>query len=350
MPLEIIRNDITKVRADAIVNSTNSAYRADGGSDFAIHKAAGPELDEACSKLAPLKPGDAVVTGAYKLNAKYIIHTSAPVWGEDENPEYLLGRCYESCLRQAGELQCESIAFPLISSGTYGCPKETALKVATASIKAFLEDNEMYVYLVVYDKKAFQISASLDKEISQFIDDAYVDAHRESVNRNFFLKPRAIRSLRRAAAEQDEPDADAFRVGACPKEASSPAYAAVVSDYLEPYKVDEGFSDMLLRKIDEAGLKDSEVYKRANVSKQTFSKIKCNKAIIPQKTTVLAFAVALKLDLEETRELLDKAGYSLSRSFLLDVIVEHFIKEGNYDIFEINNVLFDKDQKLLGTN
>lgn len=324
MPLEIVRNDITKMRVDAIVNAAKRSLLGGGGVDGAIHRAAGPELLAECKALNGCKTGSAKITGGYNLPAKYVIHTVGPVWrggmfGEKE----LLESCYKESLKLAMEYGCESIAFPLISAGAYGYPKDKAIRVAMNTITDFLVENDITVYMVIFDRSAFQISARLFLDIQEYIDDHYVDAHEEGCSR------------RLCRMEQ------AQAMAAPPK-----CQAMSLSDALD--HLDESFSEMLLRKIDEKGMKDSDCYKKANIDRKLFSKIRSDKHYRPRKSTVLAFAIALELPLDETKDMLQKAGFALSHSNRFDVIVEYFIQSGKYDIFEINEALFAFDQSLLG--
>lgn len=323
MPIKIIRNDITKLKCDAIVNAANKTLLGGGGVDGAIHKAAGEKLLEECKTLGGCNVGEAKLTSAYNLPCKYVIHTVGPVWkGGFFGEEQKLQSCYKNSLELAKQNQCESIAFPLISSGAYRYPKDKALKVATDTISNFLLENEMLVYIVVFDKKAFSISKKLFNDIQQYIDDSYADTYAVSRNR--------------------------FNV-AC--KMSAPMYGEskpLITLEEKIKQIDESFSQMLLRKIDEKGLKDSECYKKANIDRKLFSKIKSNVNYKPSKATAIAFAISLELNLEETKEMLMKAGYALSKSNKFDIIIEYFITNRNYNIFEINEALFAFDQSLLG--
>lgn len=329
MPINIIRNDITKVHADAIVNAANSSLLGGGGVDGAIHRAAGPELLFECKALGGCEVGKAVITKGYNLPAKFIIHTVGPCYTDGRhNERELLYSCYINSLTLAKENGCESVAFPLISSGVYGYPKREAIKTAYDAISAFLTENDMTVFLVVFDKKAFAISEERFTQITEYIDDNYAGRamRRETRGRGFVLSemPRPI--------EKDV----CFNM--------SPKLG--LDDRLN--MIDETFSQMLLRKIDEEGLTDAQCYKKANIDRKLFSKIRGDVNYKPKKTTALAFAIALELDINETRELLLKAGFALSHSNKRDIIIEFFIESRIYDIFEINNTLFAFDQVLLG--
>jgi len=324
MPFSIIRQDITRMKVDAIVNAANTALKMGGGVCGAIFAAAGArELQAACDKLAPIKTGEAVLTPGFNLPARYVIHAAGPVYCEDkkEESERLLRAAYINSLRLAVENKCESIAFPLISSGIYGYPKEEALKVAVAAIKDFLQEQDIDVTLVLFDKSSFIVSRRLLGEIESYIDEHYVSARQKSRRQLLDTEKQALTLV----------------------EAPAP-----LDDLLD--RLDESFSQMLLRLIDAKGLTDVQVYKRANLDRKLFSKIRSNKDYMPSKRTALALAVALELNLEETAELLQRAGYALSHAVIADVIVEYFIANGKYDIYEINQVLFAYDQPLLGSS
>ena len=336
MPLIMVRNDITKMPVDAIVNAANETLLGGGGVDGCIHRAAGPELLAECRTLGGCKTGDAKITGAYRLPCKYVIHTVGPAWhGGSCGERALLASCYRTSLALAKEHDCETVAFPLISSGVYGYPKDQALRVAVDTIGTFLLQNDMTVYLVIFDRRAYQISGRLFSDIAEYIDDHYVDAHTD---------------LRRTGARRPEAF-DSFSMPACPSarplEMAPAARAPRSLDDLLTH-LDAGFSETLLRLIDRSGKKDSEVYKRANVDRKLFSKIRNNPDYKPSKSTAIAFAIALELDLDETRDLIARAGYALSSSSKFDVIIEYFIRRKTYDIFEINEALFAFDQSLLG--
>lgn len=324
MPLQIVRNDITKMKCDAIVNAANSTLLGGGGVDGAIHKAAGKGLLFECMKLGGCKTGEAKITGGYNLPCKYIIHTVGPVWkGGHFGEEKLLRSCYRESLLLAKKNDCESVAFPLISAGVYGYPKDKALQVAVDEISSFLFENDMTVYIVVFDQKSFNISQKLVSDIREYIDERYVEKH--------------------AAMES-------IRLTMMPPMAVSDMASKKSLDSLDNAlkQIDESFSQMLLRKIDEKGMTDSECYKKANVDRKLFSKIRSDIHYKTSKNTAIAFAIALELDLDETKELLMKAGFALSHSNKFDIIIEYFIVNGNYNIFEINEVLFAFDQALLG--
>lgn len=333
MPIEIVRNDITKMRVDAIVNAANSSLLGGGGVDGAIHRAAGPELLDECRLLGGCETGGAKITKGYKLPCRYVIHTVGPVWrGGEFGERELLISCYRNSLELAVKNGCETVAFPLISSGIFGYPKDKALRVAVDTIAEFLAKNEMTVYVVIYDKDTVTIGNKLFSDIKEFIDENYVEEHKR------FDKRSRMRSAKSAKAVKafDEPEECIFAAAAAPS----------LEEALG--QLDESFSECLLRKIDEKNLKDPIVYKKANIDRKLFSKIRGDKHYHPKKQTAVAFAVALELSLGETRELLEKAGYALSHSSKFDIIIEYFISKGSYNIFEINEALFAFDQVLLG--
>lgn len=338
MPFELIRNDITKIPCDAIVNAANASLLGGGGVDGAIHAAAGPELLEECRTLGGCRTGDAKITGAYRLPCRYVIHTVGPIWaGGTRGEQALLRSCYRRSLELAVENNCESVAFPLISAGAYGYPKEEALRVAVEEITAFLKQHELLVMLVVFSKSAFVISRERFSDVKAYISDNYVEERGV-----FNLRPMEEGCLLAPTrcAEQ------AALFGAEEQLCETCAVPPELNERLS--RLDESFSEMLLRKIDEAGMTDAECYKKANIDRRLFSKIKSDRLYKPRKATAVAFAVALKLSLSETDELLEKAGYALSHSNKFDVIVEYFILRETYDIFEINEALFAFDQPLLG--
>ena len=344
MPLKIVRNDITKMAVDAIVNAANSSLLGGGGVDGSIHRAAGSGLLEECKTLGGCEIGDAKITGAYDLPCKYVIHAVGPRWiGGHMHERELLESCYKKSLQLALEHQCETVAFPLISSGAYGYPKDKALKVAVDAIGDFLLEHDMTVYLVIFDKTSFQIGEKLFADIKEYIDDHYVDGHTDY----------RLEQTRMAAPQQAPQQADfAMPQMAEPLDYSvsfSMAPSSVQDDLDEKLKqIDESFSQMLLRKIDEKGMSDAECYKKANIDRKLFSKIRGDVHYKPSKPTAIAFCIALELSLSETKDLLMKAGFALSHSNKFDIIIEYFISKKKYNVFEINEALFAFDQSLLG--
>lgn len=346
MPIQIVRNDITKIKCDAIVNAANSTLLGGGGVDGAIHKAAGKGLLAECIKLHGCKTGQAKITSAYNLPCKYVIHTVGPKWRGGQNGEKeLLESCYRESLRLAKEHGCESVAFPLISSGVYRYPKDGALKVAVDMISEFLLENEMLVYIVIFDKSSFQISQKLFNNICEYIDDKYVDTHFD-YNFERMRSYGESCSLSYPASQEYEPSPVLAGTSILSSDSPKPKKSSSLEEAIED--MDESFTQMLLRKIDESGMTDAQCYKKANIDRKLFSKIRSNINYRPKKTTALAFAIALGLSLDETKDMLMKAGFALSHSNKFDIIVEYFIKNGNYNIYEINEALFAFDQCLLG--
>ena len=323
MPLQMVRNDITTMKVDAIVNAAKNSLLGGGGVDGAIHRAAGPELLEECRTLGGCPTGQAKITKGYRLPAQYVIHTVGPIWrGGDYGERELLISAYRSSLELAMEYGCQTVAFPLVSSGAYGYPKDQALKVAVDTIGDFLLCHDMTVYLVIFDRAAYTIGGKLFSNIAAYIDDHYVDEHTQS-HRDMSLE-------------------------AEPMEAQLWCASAPLSLDEALGQLDESFSQMLLRKIDERGITDAQCYKKANIDRKLFSKIRSDIHYKPSKPTAMAFAIALELPLDEAQELLQKAGFAFSHASKFDIIVEYFIAHQNYNIFEINEALFAFDQSLLG--
>ena len=332
MPFEIVRNDITKMVVDAIVNTANPQPVIGAGTDGMIHAAAGPRLLKERKKIGAIDVGCAAVTSAYGLQAKYIIHTVGPVWqGGNQGEEALLRQCYDRALTIAANKKCRSIAFPLISSGTYGFPKDKALQIAISAFSAFLTRQEMQIYLVVFDRKAFQLSEQLFHRVASYIDEHYVDTCRST----FPQEDRCRQLLDNAPV--------------CPQAVcreAAPRSAKSLEEMLK--QEDAGFTETLLKLIDRVGKKDSEVYKKANLSKQHFSKIRNNPHYKPTKSTAIALSLALELNLEDTRDLIGRAGYALTNSSKFDLIIRYCIENRIYNVMEINCILFEHDQSLLG--
>ncbi|MBR5507119.1 MAG: O-acetyl-ADP-ribose deacetylase [Clostridia bacterium] len=336
MPLQIVRQDITKINVDAIVNAANSSLMGGGGVDGCIHRAAGPKLLDECKTLGGCNTGDAKITGAYNLPCKYVIHTVGPVYKDgQQGEENLLRSCYITSLQLAKKHNCESVAFPLISSGIFGYPKADALRVAVDTISSYLLENDMCIYIVIFDKNSYEISGKLFADIEEFIDDNYVNEH-------FLLYPE---NRIRKEMQYSEQKSMSISMGV---DDNGEDFERILSLEEVIEHIDESFTEMLLRKIDEKGMKDSECYKKANIDRKLFSKIRSDIHYKPSKSTVIAFAIALELSLEETKDMLMKAGFALSHSSKFDLIIEFFIRKGNYNVFEINEALFAFDQVLLG--
>ena len=332
MPLKIIREDITRIKCDAIVNPTNRHLTPGGGADLAIHMAAGEELTEFCKSVGGCRVGKAILSPGFNLPCKYVIHTAGPNYNIEKDNEALLISCYTECMRLAIENKCKSIAFPLIAAGTYCFPRDKVLKIATSVLTDFLLKHDILIYLVVYDKESYSISERLFSDITAYIDDSYV----EEDDLCFGICSQCAEEYigRRPRVSQAHP---IIKSSVHP---SDTLYkSSTIDDMLK--NMDKTFAETLFYYIDKKGVSDIDCYKRSNVDKKVFSKIKCNKGYKPSKITALSFAIGLRLDLKETEHLLKTAGMSLSHSNKLDVIVEYFIKTGNYkNIFEVNEVLY----------
>ena len=364
MPFQIVREDITKIECDAIVNPTNRRFSPSGGVDFAIHKGAGIELLKMCKTLGGLKVGEAKLTPAYNLPCKFIIHTVGPKWkGGKKNEKESLQSCYQESLKIAKATKCQSVAFPLIASGLHGYPKDQVMQVALAVIKEFLQDNDMLIYLVVYDKTAYALSEKLAVDVKSYIDDHYVYAKEKLSRMSFDMQcdrmersicqeeSVAYRSFDRLLMEErclDDVESRIFADEECDlmigDNPYQPEFGSVNS--IEKY-MRAGFKETLLKFVDEKGITDVACYKGANVSRQTWHKIINDKYYNPKKNTAIALAISLKLNLEQTQALLETAGFVLSKSSLFDVIIMFCIVKGIYDVFEIDSILFQYDQETL---
>jgi len=347
MPYQIIRNDITKVEADVIVNTANPHPVIGLGTDSAIYAAAGEEqLLAERKKIGDIARGEVAVTPAFNLSAKYIIHTVGPSWeGGDHGEREILHACYRNSLRKAAELKAESIAFPLIATGVYGFPKDEALKIAMAEIQGFVLEHDMKVILVVFDMKAFELSGKLVGEIDQFIDEHGVGAAKEAEYGDFdseeWRRRRIERRREEAEREYHFPPAEPEDSGT----SSETTEGRSLDDML--LQSGETFQQLLLRIMEDKGLTNSTVYKRANIDRKLFSKISNNVDYQPKKKTALALAIALELDLPEMEDLISRAGFALSPSNRSDLIVSFFVTQKKYDIMEIDSALFDYGQPTL---
>ena len=344
MPFEIVRNDITKMCVDAIVNTANPRPVIGLGTDSQIHEKAGPELLIARQKIGSIEAGCAAITPAFRLQAEYVIHTVGPVWdGGGYGEEQLLRNCYDNSLKLALEHNCQSIAFPLISTGNYGFPKDKALQIAVAAFSAFLMEHEMQIYLVVFDRHAFQLSEKLFHSVASYIDENYVTDYEletygevsEVRRRNRYSRRRMVEDCRPMACEEIPAPTMPF------------GKAALSLDEFIKEK-DAGFTETLLELIQKKGMKNSTVYKKANISKQHFSKIINDPNAKPSKQTAIALALALELDVEGTKDLIGRAGYALTNSSIFDLIIRYFIEHKRFNVIEINIALYEFDQSLLG--
>lgn len=347
MSLQIIRQDITKIKCDAIVNSTNTKLCPSGiGVDASIHKAAGPELLRECQKIGNIEIGKAAYTKAYRLPCKYVIHTAGPMWLGGNNDELAkLKDCYRNSLDVAKTLECESVALPLISSGVLGVPKDKVLKVAIDEINAFLLNNEMLVILAIFDKSSYEIGEDLSSSINEYIGhnllamDSCAEEKIREDSAGLNRKGRRLQpfpNLRSSMAMCEQP-----LLGKSVKPQS-------IEDIIEG--LDESFSKKLFMLIDSKGMTDVECYKKANVSRQTWHKIISDPKYRPSKNTVISLAIALKLSYEQTDSLLESVGYALSSSIIFDVIIKYFLVNEKYDIFEIDSTLLKYDQVTLGSS
>ncbi len=348
MPFKIIRNDITKVKADAIVNTANPHPVYASGTDSAIYHAAGvDQLLAERKKIGEIARGEVVVTDAFALKAKYIIHTVGPIWIDGQGEEFdILHRCYRNSLKKALELGCTSIAFPLISTGVYGFPKDKALQIAVSEFSAFLTENEMQIILVVYDKKSFQLSSQIVGEIDSYIDSKYISAKLAEAYEIYpepseclmpeesdiivrrVIEPRTMRldDAEECFAPEDE-------IGGLEEELAG---------------VGMSFHDKLFELISAAGMDNKDVWKNANLDRKHFSKIQCDVKYHPKKKTVMALCIALKLDIDQSRDLMARADWAFSPSSKVDLIVQKAIIDRKYDIYQLNVVLFKYTNEILG--
>ena len=357
MPFEIVRNDIVNMQVDAIVNTANPKPIIGYGCDAGIHKKAGPELLQAREKIGAIGVGQVAITPGFDLDAEYVLHAVGPIWQDGtHNEEKLLRQCYDKALSLAWEYKCESIAFPLLSAGNHGFPKALALQIAIAAFSSFLMEHEMQIYLVVFSDDAFALSEKLFHSVASYIDENYIldkkldeygVADKRDVREAELMQIRRALERQRNLRYQQELLADEeCIVQSVAMGVDEDASAYDLADLLD--ETDAGFSETLLLLIDRTGKKDSEIYKKANVDRKLFSKIRNNKNYKPSKSTALAFAIALELDLDETKDFIGRAGYALTHSSKFDIIVEYFIKKRNFNIHEINLALFEFDQSLLG--
>ncbi len=349
MPFEIVRNDIVNMQVDAIVNTANPRPVIGSGVDRAIHQKAGKKLLSARQKIGNIDFGDAVITPGFDLDAKYVIHTAGPLWeGGNHGESEILASCYRKSLNLAKAYQCQSIAFPLISTGNYGFLKSLALQIAIQEISTFLLENDMQVYLVVFENESFVLSEKLFNSVNSYIDENYVysktlDEYDSDHIDRIYLDARRFRHY-----YQNQENID---ICASLNEENTAEIKAEINSFdLDEMldHLDDSFSQMLIKLIDLSGKKDEEIYKKANIDRKLFSKIKNNINYRPSKTTALAFALALELDLDTTKDLIGRAGFALSHSSKFDVIVEYFLISRNYNVFELNEVLFAFDQPLIG--
>ena len=346
MPFQIVRNDISHMRVDAIVDTANPCPVIGQGVDSVIHEKAGPALLAARQKICHIGVGCAAITPAFHLHSQYIIHTVGPVWnGGSYGEEVLLRSCYDHSLQLALKYRCSSVAFPLISTGNYGFPKDRALQIAIAAFSEFLLKHEMQIYLVVFDRASFKLSEKLFQSVASYIDENYVDTCEIAA---YGVVPEERRRIRRHRNRNAEDRMVLEKCAPCYSIPTAlPSQAMSLEDMLK--QADAGFAETLLKLIDRTGKKDSEIYKKALLSKQHFSKIRNNPNYKPTKPTAIALALALELDLEATKDLIGRAGYALTNSSKFDLIIQYHIENKKFNVLEINCVLFAHDQSLLGS-
>lgn len=358
MPFEIVRNDIVNMVVDAVVNTASTKPIIGYGVDSGIHQKAGSQLLAARQKIGAIHVGDVAMTSGYDLPAKYVLHAVTPLWqGGDHHEEALLQSCYEKALQLAVDNHCESIAFPLMSAGNHGFPKELALQIAIGVFSKFLMQHELQIYLVVFSRDAVALSEKLFHSVASFIDENYIqDKHlaEYGVRNKRDIREKELRYIREEM-EKFESLASPTMVGGMAEEDPFADILPIFSDKKKKRKledlvneVDETFTQSLLRLIDQKGLKDPEVYKKANMDRKLFSKIRNNIDYRPTKATAIALAIALELNLDETKDFIGRAGFALTHSSRFDIIIEYFLREQNYDVFEINEVLFAFEQPLIG--
>ncbi|MBQ2954002.1 MAG: macro domain-containing protein [Clostridia bacterium] len=361
MPLYVVRDDIARMAVDAIVSagSGDPAALPTGGVEASIHAGAGEGLLQALRARGGVREGGAILTPGFGLPCRYVIHTAGPVWhGGDSGEEERLRGCYSAVLRLAAAHELQTLALPLISAGAHGYPREEALRVARETIAEFLSGQDMTVYLVVFDRASYLLSTGLFRDVQAYVDQHYVDRHpyaRRATKDNMPLPPSAVRPAapakdKRMAAPADECFSVLSECTPLPCASAPEGNGGLPEELVQRLRrLDEGFSRSLLRLIDERGMTDPECYRRANLDRKLFSKIRSNPAYTPKKPTAVALCIALELDLHQTKELLSRAGYGMSHASMFDVIVEYFIVHGMYDVHAINQALWHFDQPLLGS-
>ena len=364
MPFQIIRNDITKMEVDAIVNTASPHVEYGPGIDKAVYEAAGvEELMAKRKEIGEIPRGSSVITEGFNLPAKYIIHTVGIAWkGGNDNEEEILRSCYRTVFQVAEQNNIESLAIPLLASGNYGFPKGIAIRIALSEIEAFMVDSDMDLYLVVFDDKAFSLSSELYGDIETYISENYVDEktqdeypddfwdHHErgtvvlgaSVGGASLLNPLGAVASKKAQ-KKEQKRLEELRKEEEKRRASERSLDDVIGN------LDKTFMEMVFSFADEKGMSDVEVQRKANLDRKAFSKLKCGTTKTPRKSTALALAIALELNLDETKDLLSRAGLALSPCSKQDVIVKYFIEREAYDIFEINFVLDEHGEECLGS-
>ena len=365
MPFKIVRNDITKMNTEAIVNTANDYPTVGTGCDHAVYMAAGYEelLAYRRERIGFVKAGDAFVTPGFHLPAKYIIHAVSPVYIDGKHEEEMLLRsCYRKSLALAAEYGIRSIAFPLISTGGFGYPKEEGMRIAVDEIHAFLLNSDMQIYLVVFDEKATKMGRNLYPDLEAYIDLNYVQERREEEYGD--AAPLPLAAAKPSAGKKSEKPGFQQSIFQKPKASKDEASDISEAEYIEEAclfdekealfdedaaieemerklaermaHMSDTFPQYLLYLISEKGMENAEVYKRAIVDKKVFSKIKNNPEYHPQKLTALCLCIGAKLNLDESKELLARAGYALSPCDKTDIIFSYFIEHGIYDMIEID--------------
>ena len=384
MPFQIVRNDITKMHVDAIVNTANPMPGYGAGIDSAVYEAAGKDkLLAKRHEIGAIDRGTSVITDGYQLPAKYIIHTVGTAWqGGKEGEEDIIRSCYRSVFKLASKNDISSLAIPLLASGSYGFPKGIALRIALSEIEAFMSGSDMDVYLVVFDEKSVSLSSELYGDIDEYINDNYVDEkNRVEYPATYSDNESAIRGsesfagglatatigsvprfLKANKAQKRQKKGSSKKAGAIENSfedeeemlSSDMCLSALIVEEERSLddvvnNLDKTFMELVFSFADAKGLTDVEVQKKANLDRKAFSKLKCGTTKNPSKATALALAVALELDLDDTKDLLSRAGLALSPCSKQDVIVQYFIEKEAYDIYEINVALFEHGEQLLGT-
>ncbi len=337
MPLKIIRDDITKVKADAIVNTANPYPRYAAGTDRAVYETAGADqLLAQRKRIGIISEGQVAVTDAFALPARFIIHTVGPQWKDGNSGEFdILRACYANSLQKAYDLGCDSVAFPLIATGVYGFPKDQALQTAVSCIGSFLMHHELLVLLVVFDMDSYQLSTRFMGQVQSFIDETriaeavkkeYSIQSENRIERNVFCSCRKEEPSHFGSSFQDE------------------LASLSVAQTLEDTKT---FQEKMFEIMEEKGMVSTDVYKAANIDRKLFSKIQCNKEYHPKKKTAMAICIALRLDMEQSKDLLARADWAFSPNRKMDLVIMAAIANHMYDINEINEVLFAMDLDLL---
>jgi O-acetyl-ADP-ribose deacetylase (regulator of RNase III)/transcriptional regulator with XRE-family HTH domain len=382
MPFQIVRNDITKMHVDAIVNTANPMPGYGAGIDSAVYEAAGKDkLLAKRHEIGAIDRGTSVITDGYNLPAKFIIHTVGTAWqGGKAGEEDIIRNCYRSVFDVAVNNDIVSLAIPLLASGSYGFPKGIALRIALSEIEAFMSVSDMDVYLVVFDEKSVSLSSELYGDIDEYINDNYVEEKNQEEYPDSYGRTESVvqrsesfagglasigavpRFLKANKAEKrkkkgSNKKAESIEAAFEDEEEMLSSDMCLSAPILEEERsledvvnnLDKTFMELVFSFADAKGLTDVEVQKKANLDRKAFSKLKCGTTKNPSKATALALAVALELDLDDTKDLLSRAGLALSPCSKQDVIVQYFIEKEAYDIYEINVALFEHGEQLLGT-